>query len=300
MTEQEHISICILTFKRAELLHRLLKTLEEQKTGNVLGISVIVVDNDVNESARPVVASARVRGKLPIEYHLEPVQNLALARNRAMSAATGDYLAFIDDDEFPADDWLLNLVRACRQFQTDGVLGPVVPHFEQTPPDWILKGRMFDRPRYPTGTILHWNQTRTGNTLLRRNLFADSSNRFDPAFGVHGEDRDFFRRMMDKGYKFIWCDTAIAYETQPPERLRRRYFVRRALLRGSVAYAHTRSKYREAAKSVVALCFYTLALPALQLAGHHWFMKFFIKTCDHTGRLLAAFGWPVEKRMKQI
>jgi hypothetical protein len=51
-------------------------------------------------------------------------------RNKALLHAEGNFIAFIDDDEFPEDDWLCNLFKACMRFGVDGVLGPVNPHFE--------------------------------------------------------------------------------------------------------------------------------------------------------------------------
>ena len=36
-----------------------------------------------------------------VKYCVEPRQNIALARNKALQNAEGDLIAFIDDDEFP-------------------------------------------------------------------------------------------------------------------------------------------------------------------------------------------------------
>jgi glycosyltransferase involved in cell wall biosynthesis len=293
-----HISVCIITFKRPEFLRRLLESLKHQETGGLFSYSVAVVDNDREESAKPVVAQARLGTQLQMEYRLEPEKNLSLARNRALRAAHGDFAAFIDDDEFPVERWLLELHRTYCTFKSDGVLGPVEPHFEIEPPGWIVRSKVFQRPRYPTGRLLDWNETRTGNVLLKRDLADDEGNLFNPAFGKHGEDRDFFKRLIQKGHKFVWCDEAVAYETQPPERLTRKYHLRRALLRGSIAYAHAPAKMPAVLTSVVAFGLYTAALPLLQISGHHNFMKYLVKDCDHIGRILACLGYKVEKHMK--
>jgi glycosyltransferase involved in cell wall biosynthesis len=73
-------------------------------------------------------------------------------RNTAVAHATGDFIAFIDDDEFPADDWLIQLRATCDRYKAAGVLGPVRPHFDEPPPAWIIKGGFLRTP----GTS-HWH-----------------------------------------------------------------------------------------------------------------------------------------------
>ena len=55
MTETKHISVCICTYKRPELLRRLLSKLKEQKTEGLFEYSIVIVDNDRAESARQTV-----------------------------------------------------------------------------------------------------------------------------------------------------------------------------------------------------------------------------------------------------
>jgi len=64
--------------------------------------SIVVADNDQLQSARPVVLEFRSASPIPVTYCAEPQQNIALTRNRAIANASGDYIAFVDDDEFPA------------------------------------------------------------------------------------------------------------------------------------------------------------------------------------------------------
>jgi cellulose synthase/poly-beta-1,6-N-acetylglucosamine synthase-like glycosyltransferase len=67
--------------------------------------------------------------------------------------------------------------------------------------------------------------------LLRSSIFKDKDNWFRAEFGSGGEDRDLFRRLIDKGCKFVWCAEAPVYEVVPPERFKRSFMLRRALLR---------------------------------------------------------------------
>jgi succinoglycan biosynthesis protein ExoM len=294
LSPSTEISVCIITYRRPVFLQRLLDSLSRQRLPAAVRMNVVVVDNDSQESARPVVDG--MGGDYPwrIEYRVEPRKNLAVARNRAMEAATGEFIAFIDDDEVPTPTWLYELHRAMVRFEVSGVLGPVLPHYESPPPNWILRSGVFDRPRYPTGYRLGWNQTRTGNVLLHRSVVDARGERFNERFAVSSEDKDFFKRMMANAQQFVWCDSAVVFETQPPDRYRRRYHLRRALLRGAASAAHVRSRCRGLAKSGLAVGLYGLALPLLWLGGHHLFMRYLIKTCDHLSRSAALLGLPVQ------
>ena len=295
-----HVTICICTYGRPAMLERLLHEIYRQETAGAFTFSVVVTDNDSTQSARAVVEKCRRErfDEVPqIVYAVEPAKNIALARNNALSHATGDFVVFIDDDEFPAPDWLLNLFRTCERYRVPGVLGPVKPHFEQEPPQWLIKGGFYQRPTHSTGFVMPWQECRTGNVLFRRNILETSESPFCPEFDMGGEDQDFFRRMIERGHRFIWCDEAVVYETVPPSRWSRRLLIHRALLRGRNTFRHPKHRLRNLLKSVIAVPAYALALPVLLLAGQHYFMKYLVRLADHIGRLLASVGLnPVTER----
>jgi succinoglycan biosynthesis protein ExoM len=291
-TECTHITVCICTFKRPVLLQRLLSELDHQQTGDLFSYSAVVADNDASETARPVVQSFRKVSGLDVRYCMEPVQNIALARNKAVENAQGDFIAFIDDDEYPGPNWLLELFRAFSQFKADGVLGPVLPYYETNPPDWIIKGRFYEKPSHKTGTVLTWTSTRTSNVMLRRDIFDLENNSFRREFGSGGEDRDFFRRMINQGFRFVWCDEAPVFEVVPPERQKRSFMLKRALLRGKIPYNQSCYNY---IKSAIAIPLYTVLLPLLLFTRHHIFMKYVVRYCDHIGRILYLMGINIVK-----
>ncbi len=152
------------------MLRRLLQRIAQLDTRGEFSLSVVVSDNDAASSAQPVVEECARGSSLPIEYAVQPERNIALARNTAVLHATGDFIAFIDDDELPGPHWLSELFRAIHQHDSDGVLGPVLPQFEKEPPEWVVKSGLFERPCHPTGHVLRWFECRTGNVLLRRSV----------------------------------------------------------------------------------------------------------------------------------
>ncbi|MGA2018827.1 MAG: glycosyltransferase family A protein [Opitutaceae bacterium] len=285
---KDHVCICICSFKRPHLLRRTLDSLRSLTTEGLFDYSIVVADNDNAESARSTVAEFARTAAIQVDYCLEPEQNISLARNKALEFAKGNLIAWIDDDEFPDNDWLLTLYRALQEFKTDGVLGPVKPIFESRPPNWIIKGRVFDKPRRGTGLILHWHQTSTANVLVHRQILTGIKEPFRREFGSGCEDIDFFKRMIEGGRTFAWCDEAIVSEIVPPARWNQGYLFRRAFLRGRNGSQF--ADFPSVVKSVIAIPLYLTLLPFLLLAGRHLFVRFLMKIGDHSGRLFGLVG----------
>lgn len=282
-----HICVCICTYKRAEPLERLLKDLDRQNTGGLFTYSIVIADNDPEGSAKCAVEEVAKTLGVRVRYCAEPQRGIARARNAVVAHAEGDYLALIDDDEFPISDWLKILLVTCRRYNVDGVLGPVKRHFDEEPPRWLKKSSLYDRGVNPTGMQVEWKESRTGNVLMKREIVLNDPMPFRPEFRA-GEDQDFFRRKIEEGRRFVWCSEASVYEVIPPSRWTRLYYIRKALLQGSNAALLPDCGPRKLMKSVLAVPLYILILPLAFLAGQSYFMTLLVKICDHLGKLLQA------------
>jgi succinoglycan biosynthesis protein ExoM len=272
------------------MLSKLILKLSELYVGSILKYSIVIVDNDKLESAHEIVESYAQTLKIPIKYYVELEQNISLSRNKAIVNSDGDYVALIDDDEFPDQNWLFNLYKNIIQFKADGILAPVLPYFEVNPPAWVLKGHFFDRKTHETGHILKYENTRTGNALLKRQIFSNNQIWFDPKFGSGGEDRDFFKRQIEAGRKFVWCNDAPVYETVPPVRWRKSVLLKRALLRGKMAANTVKSKPISLLISLIAIAIYISGMPLFLILGQHVFIKYLIKAYDHLGKIFTFIG----------
>jgi succinoglycan biosynthesis protein ExoM len=298
-----HISICICTFKRTALLRRLLEEVSKlDGADQVFDWSCIVVDNDSAGSAGPVVEAFAAANRGQFVYQIEPQRSFPLVRNRTLSLARGDFIAFIDDDEYPESGWIVNLLNTLHKCSADGALGPVRPYFETTPPHWIVKSGLCERPVHPTGMEMPWQKSRTGNVLFKRSLVAPGKLSFDPAFASGGEDVDFFRRASKDGYRFVWCEEAPAYELVPKERLSLSYFIRRGTLQGQISLKYATDNLTAPARikiglhSLCALLVYFLLLPFLFIGRPYVALRFLVKCSHHWGRLFAAAGIPLMNR----
>ncbi|WP_422012422.1 glycosyltransferase family 2 protein [Roseateles sp.] len=231
-TARPLISICVCTYRRPAGLARLMAALRHIAVPAGVEVELLVVDNDDAGSARQTFEACAGDWPWPARYGVEPRSGVGHARSRCAQDARGDWIAFIDDDEWPEPVWLTALWTTQQKLGADGVFGPVLARFDEPPPDWLVQSRLYDRPRFATGATLGWPQCATGNVLFRRQLFFDAGG-FDPAFAQSGsEDSDFFWRCLDRGARFVWCDEAIVLEGVPPHRMTVAYLNQRAYVAG--------------------------------------------------------------------
>lgn len=295
-----NITLCIATYRRPLQLTALLTDVAHQVHHPD---EVVVVDNDAEGSARRVVDRWRgTHPPFPVRYDIQPVQNIALTRNRTVELASGDWLAFIDDDERAPRDWLLQLMITAMRLKADGVLGPVIPLVPNNAPAWIRRGRFYDWARMRTGTEIPLNRLRFGNVLLRASLLRDSPLPFDPAYGLTGgEDGDLLARLRQHGARILWCDEAFVEEPIEPSRLHLAWLLRRSLRGGQDFARHTLAgRYGPATLSRRLMLFLrsctqmslagVLALICLPLGSHrsaYWLLK----ASANLGKLSTLWGW---------
>lgn len=284
------ISVCVCTYRRPRQLHRLLQCLDQQVTNDLFNFSIVVIDNDERESAQGVVERWAKRICVPLIYSVEPRQNIALARNASVALATGDLVAFVDDDEEPSSAWLRKLYEVFVGYDVDGVIGAVVPRFEERAPSWAVKGGVFRRPIYKTGSVIDWRAAATNNALVKRDVLQEFDGPFRAQFGAGGEDQDLFRRAISRGRVFAWSAEALCYEPVPTERTKVAFQLRRALLRGKIAARTAARNRRGILKSTIALPAYVVSLPVCLLMGSHVFVTQLVRTFDHLGKLLTVCG----------
>jgi len=227
------INVCVATYKRPALLQRLLLSLIAQKTDGQFSFTIIVADNDAQRSAEPVLHQLNANGQ-KIIYAVEPEQNISLARNKALSLATGDYIATIDDDEYADSRWLLNLYRTILAYRADVVFGAIVPEFHTDTPNYFKNSRAFRLPDPPTGSTENYVPT-TANSLFRRALVQHMAVPFDPSFGrTGGGDTAFFEVVRQRGHRRAWCREALVFDVIPPERTTWRWVLQREFCRGNI------------------------------------------------------------------
>ncbi len=226
-------TICITTYRRPQGLARLLESIDALEVPDGWVFDVVVVDNDVDGSARATVEAA---GNPDVRYVVEPARGIAQVRNRAIvETQTSPWVAFLDDDEWPEPNWWRRLVEVQNETGADVVIGPSEPVFETDPPQWIREGRFFERDRFATGTDIPSWLARTSGVMIRRSCFERLGERpFDERHPLAGgEDVRFFKEVEDLGARIVWVDDAVVNEFVPATRSNARWLLRRAFRIGN-------------------------------------------------------------------
>ena len=207
------IDICICTYRREELRATLL-SLGQMNLPEKCRIRVVVADNDIEPSAKDRVAD--IASELPFEvrYIHSPAANISLARNACLDASTGDYVAFIDDDETASEGWIERLLTTARDTNADAVLGPVQATYASDAPRWMSKGDFHSTfPVWVRGEILTGY---TCNVLLRRSSTFIGNRRFSLALGRSGgEDTQYFTEIHEAGGRISYAPQAWVFEPVP-------------------------------------------------------------------------------------
>jgi succinoglycan biosynthesis protein ExoM len=213
------VCIGICTAARPRLLSKCLASLVRQPAPAGFRYDFIIVDNETEPKARPIVEAAAVHSHHRVRHVHEPRRGISFARNRALEealAAGAGWVAFIDDDETASPSWLESLLEAAARYKADVVQGPVESLYPEPLPFWALPAA----PELAEGDGMKF--AATGNVLFRASLIQPDGMglRFDEAMSLSGgEDTDFFLRAGSRGARIVYSGEAVAYEEVAPSRL---------------------------------------------------------------------------------
>lgn len=215
------LAICIPTYKRNQSLENLLAALLEQEIAisDAPKISILVIDNNPDRSAQASVE--KFVGKRPdfqVRYYHEARPGVVHVRNSALEhAGDVDAVAFIDDDELPAEGWISGLWTAWRETGASLVWGRVIARYPEGTPGWMLRGDFHSGPI--PGNVADHDGAGTNNCLLSLARVRALGLSFDPSLTlIGGEDIMLFDAMVQQGEPAFGTDNAVTYEIVPIER----------------------------------------------------------------------------------
>jgi succinoglycan biosynthesis protein ExoM len=208
------VTVCICTYRRTSLVSTLRSVVSQIMT-NETAYRIVVIDNDDKRSAEPLIVNFRATTALDLEYLHAPGQNISVARNAGLTACRTSWLAFVDDDETVAADWLERLMA--HREGTAAVFGPCEAIYCERTPKWIRLGDYHsNRITLRRGVI---ETGYTSNVLINIDFVRAHKLQFDEALGrTGGEDTMFFNAIRRCGGRLAYAPNAFSYELVPETR----------------------------------------------------------------------------------
>jgi len=231
------VLIGIATFRRPQMLMRLLRAIEKFETD--AEVSVLVADNDPAKREGIAVVEKLISDgyRFPAASLLVEKQGFTYSRNALLEhgffKTAVDFVALVDDDQWLEPQWLKAMLKVQQETKADLVGGAVWPEFEVHPPQWALKSRVYVLDTTTTGIVDIL--TGDGGILVSRNL----TNLLPPPWYDHnfamtgGADTDLFVRLRKAGARFARAADAVIHETFPASRISLRWALARAYRTGN-------------------------------------------------------------------
>jgi glycosyltransferase involved in cell wall biosynthesis len=260
---RDSVILCVPTYKRPVMLRRLLDAVAALKTD--ADLRVLVADNDAQDHAGFDLCNAMMDYRWPLTAVIAHKRGIAQVRNTLIEEALktdAGFIAMIDDDEWPAADWLDHFLTSAHQTKADVLQGSILFGIGTS-----VEGH--GDIRHVSGPVAMLQGA--GNLLIRRAVVEGMTQPwFDPAFALSGgEDREFFVRLQRAGKRFAWSDEARAHGDIPDTRdnlgwlCRRAYSVGNSDMRVLMKHGFENGIAAEVAKILVAIALSPLAALAL-------------------------------------
>ncbi|MFM0302520.1 glycosyltransferase [Paraburkholderia sediminicola] len=216
------LSVVVNTCNRAVSLDKTIRSLFQQAASN---IEIVVVNGPSTDGTEEILAKYRgqVKALRCADF------NLSVSRNIGIAAASGDVVAFIDDDAFPEPFWAQRLLDA----YTNEEVGAVGSHvFDQTGMDYQATNIVCDRygsawPKekhdpsdlYSFPQAFKFSALIGTNSSFRRDLLLAAGG-FDEEYEYFLDETDVCVRIIDAGYKVVQIDHALVHHKFLPSHMR--------------------------------------------------------------------------------
>jgi succinoglycan biosynthesis protein ExoM len=222
------VSVLIPTFRRPESFLRAARSVLAQQ--GVDGVELIAVDNSPEGSALVAFRALEADTSIPFRWTHEPRPGVAHARNAALQLATGDLVAWLDDDEEASPHWLAALIAVRRETGAQSVFGPVRARCACESNAGFYENLYSRSGPHQSGASPH--AYGIGNSLQPRLMFGEARP-FDPrANQTGGEDDALFASWAEAGARFAWAAEAWVIEHLGAERTHLKHGLKRAFAYG--------------------------------------------------------------------
>jgi glycosyltransferase involved in cell wall biosynthesis len=232
-------TVSIPTYNGAKRLPKVLDLLLNQTGVENLNWEIIIIDNNSKDDTNKISEYYQKfsNQNFSVRYFLEKEQGIAFARMRAINEARGEFIAFIDDDNLPKNDWVLQSYLFGKEHPQAGAWsGQIHGDFEINPPKDFARIQAFlairehgsqpylfdaDNLRLPPGAALVVRKQAWCESVPEQLVFKGRLTKLM----VGGDDTEALLYLHKKGWQ-IWYNPAMHIDHQIPHwRLEKDYLL---------------------------------------------------------------------------
>ncbi len=249
-----NISIVICTHNRARLLAGALRSLEDMRVPEDCKVEVLLINNASTDDTSSIIDNFDKDSKtFAVKAMFEPKLGKTYALNTAINHASGDILAFVDDDHIISKGYLEAVCKATSENPSFNIFcGRLLPNWDGTEPEWVHDNseypiRPFPFPFFDLGdTMVEIRPEKGmflpqgGNLIIRKSVFKKIglfSKRLGPK-GHNlsgGEDFDFVKRALKNGGRLLYIPEILQLHYVDRFRLTLPYLMKKAYFRSMIA-----------------------------------------------------------------
>ncbi len=233
------ITVAIPTYNGYARLPEVLERLRSQIGVEHLQWELIIIDNNSTDNTAALIRNYQASWDCtyPLLYFLEAEQGAAFARLRAVREAKGSLIAFLDDDNLPAPDWLKEAYTFGKQYPQAGAWsGQIHGDYQVKPPKDFKRIQAFlairehgDKPFLfdadnlilpPAASLIVRKQAWSENVPARPTLSGKL-----PGLLIQGEDLEPLLYIHKAGWQIWYSPTIHTYHQIPHWRLEKDYLL---------------------------------------------------------------------------
>jgi glycosyltransferase involved in cell wall biosynthesis len=227
------VTVAVPTYRRPAHLRECLESLLGQDYP-ADQFEIVVVDDGSADATPDVVREiAATHAQLDVRYVHQAHAGINRARNRAIDAACGDPICFVDDDQVAPPAWLAAIVAGVADFPRAACVGgPMRLRLDGRPPRMCglepLGESELDLGPPAREVEYVWG----GNMALRRNAIEEVGRFRDDLRLLGGTETEWLDRARAAGRHVVYLPDAWLWHVRTQAELRLRWLLRRHFARG--------------------------------------------------------------------
>ncbi|MGB3300280.1 MAG: hormogonium polysaccharide biosynthesis glycosyltransferase HpsE, partial [Phormidesmis sp.] len=233
------LTVAIPTYNGEQRLAMVLDRLRSQIQLDAIRWEIIVCDNGSTDGTADLVRryQAKWPSEYPLHYRFAAEQGAAFARQYAVESAAGNLIAFLDDDNLPASDWVAQAYRFAQSHPQAGAFGSQIHgQFETELPPELQEIRCFlaiiERGQQPhlyepakkilppaAGLVV---QKEAWMSAVPPRLFLNNKGK---EAGLASEDLEAILHIQKSGWEIWYNPDMVVHHDIPDGRLRKNYLI---------------------------------------------------------------------------